>query len=189
MLTREENELLARTGPGTPLGEMFRRYWVPALQADELPEPDGEPIQVKLLGESLVAFRDTDGRVGLLEELCCHRGASLWYGRNEQRGLRCIYHGWKYDVQGNCVDMPTEPRTSTFCQRVRQPAYPTREAGGVIWAYLGPADKQPPFPAFQWTGLPASHRFASKIWQECNYLQGVEAGSTPPTSGCSTRPS
>ena len=176
MLTREENELLTRTGPGTPMGEMLRRYWVPALQSDELPEPDGPPIRVRLLSESLVAFRDTDGRVGLLDEACCHRGASLAYGRNEEGGLRCVYHGWKYDVGGQCVDMPTEPPGSTYPQRVRQRAYSTWEAGGVVWAYLGPPDKQPPRPAFQWTQLPSSHCFAMKAWQECNYLQALEGG-------------
>jgi phenylpropionate dioxygenase-like ring-hydroxylating dioxygenase large terminal subunit len=176
VLSHEENELLTRTGPGTPLGEMFRRYWVPVLQADELPEPDGAPVRVKVLGEALVAFRDTDGRVGLLDEACGHRGASLCLGRNEEGGLRCIYHGWKYDVDGRCVDMPTDPPGSTYRERVRQRAYPTWEAGGVIWAYLGPPEKQPPRPAFQWTQLPSSHRFARKVWQECNYLQALEGG-------------
>jgi phthalate 4,5-dioxygenase oxygenase subunit len=176
MLTREENELLTRTGPGTPLGELFRRYWLPALQSDEIAEPDGAPVQVQILSERLVAFRDTEGKVGLLEEACTHRGASLWYARNEECGLRCIYHGWKYDVNGNCLAMPAEPADSSFKHKVRHPAYPVRELGGIIWAYLGPREKMPPFPAFQWTELPESQRMVAKVLQECNYLQGLEGG-------------
>jgi phthalate 4,5-dioxygenase len=176
MLTREDNELLTRTGPGTLLGRLFRRYWIPALQSDELPETDGAPVHVEILGERLVAFRATDGTVGLLDEACAHRGASLLYARNEECGLRCIYHGWKWDTQGRCVDTPTEPPDSTFKHRVRQPSYPVREAGGVIWAYLGNRETIPPFPGFQWTALPESQRIANKVLQECNYLQALEGG-------------
>ncbi len=176
MLRRRENELLTRTGPGTPLGNLFRRYWIPALQADELSEPDGAPVLVQVLGERLVAFRASDGQVGLLDEGCAHRGASLLYARNEECGLRCIYHGWKWDVEGRCADAPTEPAGSTFKNRVRQPSYPVREAGGVVWAYLGPRDRLPPFPEFQWTLLPAAQRIANKVLEECNYLQAIEGG-------------
>ena len=109
MLTLQENELLTRTGPGTPMGQVMRRYWVPALLSWELPGPDCPPIRVRLLGESLVAFRDTNGRIGFLDEFCPHRGTSLWLGRNEECGLRCVYHGWKFDVDGNCVDQMNEP--------------------------------------------------------------------------------
>ena len=119
MLSKEENELVTRVGPGTPMGETLRRYWMPAALSSELPEPDSPPIRVRLLGEQLVAFRDTNGRVGLLDELCAHRRASLFLGRNEECGLRCVYHGWKYDVEGRCVDMPNEPPESNFKSKIR----------------------------------------------------------------------
>src|SRR5713101_1718186 len=138
MLTHEENELITRIGAGTPMGNTVRRYWVPALLASELPEPDCPPVRVKLLGEDLVAFRDTEGRVGLLDEFCPHRRASLFFGRNEECGLRCVYHGWKFDVSGRCVDMMNEPEELTFKHKIRQPSYPTVEMGGLIWAYMGP---------------------------------------------------
>jgi phthalate 4,5-dioxygenase len=174
MLTRDENELLTRTGPGTAMGAMMRRYWVPALLAEELPEPDGRPVRVPLLGERLVAYRDSDGAVGLLEEGCPHRGASLALGRNEEGGLRCIYHGWKFERTGRCADMPTEPPGSTFHERVRATAYPTREAAGIVWAYLGPADRMPPFPQYEWFGLPGEQCRVWKLLHECNYLQALE---------------
>src|SRR5216684_1276708 len=138
MLAREDNERVTRVGRGTPMGEAMRRYWIPALLAWELPEPDCPPVRVKLLGEELVAFRDTRGRIGLLAERCPHRQASLFLGRNEDCGLRCVYHGWKFDVAGQCVEMPTEPPESRFKDKVRQPAYPTVELGDVIWTYMGP---------------------------------------------------
>ena len=139
MLSREENELITRVGPGTPMGNAMRRYWIPALLSRELAEPDGPPVRVRLLGEDLVAFRDSDGRIGLLEEFCPHRRASLFFGRNEECGLRCVYHGWKFDVDGNCVDMMNEPEEYDFKDKVRIAAYPTCELGGIVWAYLGPA--------------------------------------------------
>ncbi|HEX2174151.1 MAG TPA: Rieske 2Fe-2S domain-containing protein, partial [Dehalococcoidia bacterium] len=138
MLTHEENALLTRTGPETPMGQYLRRYWTPVLLAAELPEPDCPPVRVRVLGEHLVAFRDTQDRIGLLEELCPHRLASLYFGRNEECGLRCVYHGWKFDVEGRCVDMPNEPADSRFKEKIRTCAYPAREWGGLIWAYLGP---------------------------------------------------
>jgi phthalate 4,5-dioxygenase oxygenase subunit len=176
MLTREENERLTRVGPGTPMGALLRRYWLPALLADDVPTPDGAPVRVKLLDEELVAFRDTRGRIGLLAEHCPHRCASLFLGRNEHDGLRCVFHGWKFDVAGRCVEMPTEPPDSRFKEKVRQPAYPTVERGGVVWAYLGAADTQPAPPAMEWLDAPATHRFVSTTHEFCNYLQGIEGG-------------
>src|SRR6266567_4336426 len=143
MLTTEENELLCRVGPGTPMGELLRRFWMPSLLSEELPEPDCRPVRVRVLGEELIAFRDTDGSPGLLANNCPHRGASLFFGRNEESGLRCVYHGWKFDVSGRCVDMPNEPPESNFKDKVHATAYPCREAGGVVWAYMGPPEHQP----------------------------------------------
>ncbi len=176
MLTHEENELITRIGAGTPMGNTMRRYWVPALLASELPEPDCPPVRVKLLGEDLVAFRDTEGRVGLLDEFCPHRRASLFFGRNEESGLRCVYHGWKFDVSGRCVDMMNEPEELTFKSKIHTTAYPVVEVGGILWAYLGPADRQPPLPLFAWTQAPPTHRNVSKVIQETNWLQGLEGG-------------
>ena len=138
MLTREDNELLTRTGPGTPMGELFRRFWMPALLAEELSEPDCPPVRIKIMGEQLVAFRDTDGKVGVLDNYCSHRRASLFFGRNEECGLRCVYHGWKFDVNGDCVDMPSEPAESNFKEKVKIKAYPAREYGSCVWIYMGP---------------------------------------------------
>src|SRR5712691_4941763 len=138
----EHAELLVRTGPGTPMGDLFRRYWLPALLASELSGPDCPPVRLKLLGERMVAFRDTQGRLGLIDEFCAHRGVSLWFGRNEECGLRCPYHGWKYDVTGQCVEVPSEPAESGFCQKIKLKSYPLIERGGVIWVYMGPAGEQ-----------------------------------------------
>lgn len=176
MVSREENELLTRVGRGTPMGELMRRYWMPALLSDDMAEPDTAPQRVRLLGEDLVAFRDSQGRVGILDELCPHRLASLFLGRNEENGLRCVYHGWKFDVSGACVDMPNEPAESNFKERVRQPAYPVVEAGGVIWVYMGPREHQPAAPDFEWTRAPATYRHVSRTLEFCNYLQTIEGG-------------
>src|SRR3954453_21164641 len=143
MLSREDNELICRVGPGTAMGNLMRQYWLPAMLSSELPTPDGDPVRVKLLGEQLIAFRATNGEVGLIQNNCPHRGASLFFGRNEESGLRCVYHGWKFDVQGNCVDMPDEPAESDFKAKVKAVAYPTRERNGVVWAYLGPRSELP----------------------------------------------
>jgi phenylpropionate dioxygenase-like ring-hydroxylating dioxygenase large terminal subunit len=175
MLTAQDNELVTHTGPGTPMGEVMRRYWMPTLLSWEI-EPDGEPVKVKLLGEKLVAFRDSQGRVGLVAEGCPHRCASLWLGRNEESGLRCVFHGWKFDVEGNCVEMPNEPAETDFKDRVHVKAYPTVEMGGTIWAYMGPERKMPPPPRFEWTQVPDTHRQVNKTWEECNWLQGLEGG-------------
>jgi len=156
------------------MGELFRRFWMPALLAEELPGPDCPPVRVRLLGEDLVAFRDTAGQVGLLAPLCAHRGAPLFYGRNEEGGLRCVYHGWKYDVSGRCIDMPSEPGESTFKDRIQQTAYPARERGGVIWAYLGPRELMPELPDLEWNMQPEGHYRVAKWLHESNYLQGFE---------------
>lgn len=176
MLTKEENETLTRVGSGTPMGELMRRYWVPALLSWELPKPDCPPARVRLLGEKLVAFRDSEGRIGLLDEFCAHRRASLFLGRNEEAGLRCVYHGWKYDVEGNCLETPNEPSESKLRDRIHLKAYPTVELGGLVWAYMGPKDKMPVLPKFEWTQVPESYRHVTKIRQECNWLQALEGG-------------
>jgi phthalate 4,5-dioxygenase oxygenase subunit len=175
-ITKELNERLTRVGPGTPMGEVFRRYWIPACLAEELPEPDSAPVRVRLLGEDLVAFRDTTGAVGLVDAFCAHRKAPMFYGRNEEAGLRCVYHGWKYDTTGACVDMPSEPPFSKFKLRVSIKAYPTYEAGGVIWTYMGPTDRMPQPPDYEWLRVPDTHRRISKTGEQCNFLQGIEGG-------------
>jgi phthalate 4,5-dioxygenase len=176
MLSREENELLTRTGPGTPGGDYFRRYWLPVLLVSEAPAPDCPAVRLRLLGEDLVAFRDTEGRVGLIDEFCPHRRASLFWGRNEECGLRCVYHGWKFDVNGDCVDMPNEPPEYGFDNKVRIAAYRTREYGGIVWAYMGPPEHVPELPKLEWARVPGSHRYISKRRQETNYLQAIEGG-------------
>jgi phthalate 4,5-dioxygenase oxygenase subunit len=174
MLSQRDNEDLTQTGPETVMGDLMRAYWIPALLSAELPETDGTPIRVKLLGEDLVAFRDTDGRVGLLDEYCPHRAVSLALAVNEECGLRCLYHGWKFDVTGQCVDQPTEPVGSTLKDRIKTRAYPTREVGGMVWAYMGTAEREPPFPNFEWFDLPAEQCAAFKVLGECNYAQLLE---------------
>jgi phthalate 4,5-dioxygenase len=175
-ITPEQNAQLTLTGPGTLMGELFRRYWIPALLAEELPAPDCAPVRVQLMGERLVAFRDSAGRLGLIDEFCAHRGVSLWFGRNEEGGLRCAYHGWKYDVAGHCLDLPSEAEATGMRQRIRLKSYPCREAAGVIWAYMGPPGLEPEPPALEWVLVPPERRFISKRLQECNYLQAMEGG-------------
>src|SRR6266576_2884429 len=145
MTSKQDNELLTHTNAGTPMGELMRRYWIPAFLSSEIPSPDSPPVQVRIVGEELVAFRDSDGRIGLLDEHCSHRGTSLFYGRNEECGLRCIYHGWKYDVEGNVPETPAEPAGSVFKEKLHHPAYPTHEVNGIIFAYRGPREKVPLF--------------------------------------------
>src|SRR5687767_15124524 len=156
MLSKEENDLLTRTGPGTPMGETLRRYWTPALLSWELPRPDCEPVRLMLMSERLVAFRDTEGKVGILDEACPHRGASLWLGRNEECGLRCVYHGWKFDRDGNCLEQMNEQES--FGHKIPTKAYPCAEIGGVIWTYMGPPELKPPEPLFAWTQAPEEKR-------------------------------
>jgi nitrite reductase/ring-hydroxylating ferredoxin subunit len=156
------------------MGELFRRFWHPVLLSDELPEADGTPVRLRILSEDLVAFRDTNGAVGIIDALCPHRRAPLFFGRNEACGLRCVYHGWKFDVHGNCVELPSEPVTSNFKEKVQIKAYPTAEYGGCVWIYMGPADKQPALPQLEWAMVPAAQRVVSRWIQECNYMQAVE---------------
>ncbi len=176
MLTRQENELLTQTAPGTPMGLLLRRYWVPVTFSSALPGPDCDPLRVRLLHEDLIAFRDSTGSVGLLGQHCPHRGASLFFGRNEECGLRCVYHGWKFDVTGRCVDMPNEPPESNFKDKVRATAYPCEERAGIIWAYMGPAELKPALPELEWLVVPESHRYVTRRLQECNWLQAMEGG-------------
>jgi phenylpropionate dioxygenase-like ring-hydroxylating dioxygenase large terminal subunit len=174
MLSQADNELLTRIGPGSPMGELIRRFWLPALLVSELPENNGTPVRVRLMGENLVAFRDTEGRIGLLDELCPHRGASLALGVNEACGLRCIFHGWKFDVNGQCTDTPTEPDEFKLAKHMSVQAYATHEAGGMIWAYMGPKEHQPQFPDFPFLNMAEGHSVAFKILEDCNYAQAVE---------------
>ncbi len=176
-MTREEqNKLLTRTGPDTPMGDLFRRYWLPALLADELPEPDCPPVRVRLLSEHLLAFRDTKGRLGLIDEQCAHRGASLFFGRNEENGIRCAFHGWKYEVDGNCREIPSEPGNAELRKEMKLKAYPLIERGGVLWTYMGPPEQQPPLPEWEFATVPAKQTFTSKRLQESNWLQAMEGG-------------
>jgi phenylpropionate dioxygenase-like ring-hydroxylating dioxygenase large terminal subunit len=174
MLTREENEALCRVGPGTLMGHLMREYWVPALLSTEVPASDSDPLRVLILGEQLIAFRDTTGQVGLIQNNCPHRGASLFFGRNEDSGLRCVYHGWKFSVDGACVDMPNEPAESDFKHKVKAVAYPTRERGGIVWAYLGTRRTPPPLPSLEGNMLPDGEWLVTAIQRECNWFQGLE---------------
>src|SRR5712691_7476560 len=176
MLSQSENELLTRVGPGTPMGNLLRRFWQPFALATELSKThaDSDPVRVRLLGEDLIAFRDTNGKIGLLANNCPHRGASLFFGRNEEAGIRCVYHGWKFDTSGACIDMPSEPAESDFKSKVKATAYPTHERGGIVWAYLGPEADPPRAPELEFTHVPDSHRLVTKRIQYCNYLQNVE---------------
>ncbi|MBM2811128.1 MAG: Aromatic ring-hydroxylating dioxygenase subunit alpha [Chloroflexi bacterium] len=177
MTTIEENVLLTETGPGTPCGEVMRCYWQPAALSEELPL-GGAPVPLRLFSEDLVLFRDDQGRPGLLGIHCAHRGADLSYGRIEDGGLRCIYHGWLYDVSGRCLEQPGEPAGSTFHERVRKRAYPCREVGGIIFAYMGPGEP-PALPPYEFITAPETHRSNSKVFQECNYLQANEGNLDP----------
>jgi phthalate 4,5-dioxygenase oxygenase subunit len=172
-MNREMAETLTRTGPGTPMGDLMRRYWVPILQSCEIAEPDGPQVRVQILGEKLLAFRDTEGKAGLISEFCSHRGVSLYFGRNEEGGIRCAYHGLKFTRTGQCVDVPSAPRA---CAQMGIKGYPCIEQGGLVWAYMGPPDKQPAPPNVEWSVLPANHVFISKRLQESNYLQAMEGG-------------
>jgi phenylpropionate dioxygenase-like ring-hydroxylating dioxygenase large terminal subunit len=176
MLRKEQNDLLTQTGPGTPMGQMFRRHWIPALLAEELPENECPPMRVKLLSERLLAWRDTQGRYALTDEFCAHRGISLWFGRNEENGLRCPYHGWKYDHTGQCIDVPSEPEESGFCKKIRLKSYPLIERGGVLWTYMGPPELRPPEPEWEFALVPREQSIITKRLQECNWLQALEGG-------------
>ncbi|MGW5151494.1 Rieske 2Fe-2S domain-containing protein [Rhodococcus koreensis] len=173
MLTKEENERMCRVGPGTPMGDALRRYWIPALLSADLPEADCTPKRVQLLGENFVAFRDTNGEVGVLDEACPHRGASLALGRVEDCGIRCLYHGWKFGTDGTIQDTPNMPNPQ-YKDRFKAPAYPAFEAGGMVWVYLGPNDKEPPRPHFRHFDVDADHIITRAVVQPCNYVQIME---------------
>ncbi len=174
MLSDQDNELMCRVGPGTPMGDLMRQYWIPAVSSQELPAPDGPPLRVKLLGEELIAFRTTSGDVGLVQNACPHRGASIFFGRNEEEGLRCVYHGWKFDVSGACVDMPSEPAESNFKSKVRTKAYPVLERNGIVWAYMGPRVTPPPLPNLEANMLPEGGYTQYIYHVENNWMQGWE---------------
>jgi phthalate 4,5-dioxygenase oxygenase subunit len=173
MLSTEENEYLTATGPGTPCGSFIREYWLPAMVASELPAADCDPVRVMMLGEQLIGFRDSAGRPGLISNLCPHRGASLFFGRNEESGIRCVYHGWKFDVDGNCVDMPNEPAESNFKSRIKARSYPVKEYGGLIWVYMGTRDEPPPLPGIEAAAYEGQCRVQATL-RECNWLQALE---------------
>ena len=173
-MTPEENDLLTRVENGAPMGQLMRQHWVPACLAEEVAEPDGAPVRLRLLGDNLVAFRDSKGRLGVLDENCPHRRASLVLGRNEECGLRCLYHGWKFDVDGNCLDMASEPPGTQMNDKIKARAYPVREAGGFVWVYMGDPAAMPEFerPAFAPTD---DCRVSTlKIHIECNWAQILE---------------
>lgn len=172
-MKREDHLLLAETGPDTAMGKLLRRYWTAALLSREL-VAGGSPVRVRLMAEDLIAFRSPNGTVGLVGEHCAHRGASLFFGKNEECGLRCLYHGWQYDHAGNCIDMPNEPPQTQFKDRVKHKAYPCIEKNGVVWTYMGPAAQQPPLPHLEWLLVPESHVFVSKRRQRCHWTQGME---------------
>ncbi|CAA9419156.1 MAG: Rieske (2Fe-2S) region, partial [uncultured Ramlibacter sp.] len=172
-MANEMMKTLVRTGPGTPTGDLLRRFWVPVLLASEIAEADGPQVRVQIMGEKLLAFRDSEGRPGLISEFCSHRGVSLYFGRNEDNGIRCAYHGLKFDIHGNCVDVPQAPQV---CERMSIRGYPCVERAGIVWAYMGPKDRQPAEPGVEWANLPESHVYVSKRLQECNYLQAMEGG-------------
>jgi phthalate 4,5-dioxygenase len=177
MLSPEQNDLITRTGLATPAGQLMRRYWQPAALADEL--AGNRPVKpVRLLGEDLVILRDPQGRYGLLARACPHRGTDLAFGRLEDGGLRCAFHGWLFDVHGRCLETPAEPDGSVLCQNIRQTAYPVVERSGILFAYLGPGEP-PAFPHFDCFTAPASHTFAFKGLIECNWLQSLEVGIDP----------
>jgi phthalate 4,5-dioxygenase oxygenase subunit len=180
MLSKEDNERLTRTGADTPMGQYFRRFWQPVALEEELPEPDGPPIRITAMGEELVAFRDTDGRLGLLDAHCPHRGANLFFGRNEDCGLRCVYHGWKFDVGGKAVDLPNIPPGARHHESIHAKAYPTRARGEIIWAYMGPPaetlpdGRLPELPQLEFGALPAANRYVTKQYVDCNWAQIME---------------
>ena len=176
MMTQADNELLTRIGPGTAMGAMLREYWVPACRSAKL-EADGAPERVRLFGENFIAFRATDGRVGVMQEACPHRCASLALARNEDNGLRCVFHGWKFSVEGKCVDAPTEPRDQRerFAASVPVRSHPTHEAGGLVWVYMGAQAAPPRFPDYEFTTLPDSHVQPYRGIIRTNWLQGLEA--------------
>jgi phthalate 4,5-dioxygenase oxygenase subunit len=177
--TREENEWLTRVGPGTLMGNLFRQYWIPVTPATDLREAGGRPLRLKLLDEDLVLFRTGDGPVGMIGAYCPHRLAPLFFGRVEENGLRCPYHGWKFAVSGKCVEMPNIPPQEQFGDEIHHPGYPCAEHGGIIWVYMGPAKNLPLLPDLEFLRVPDSDRNYRLFYQECNYLQVLEGGIDP----------
>jgi phthalate 4,5-dioxygenase len=175
MLTASDNQLLTQVSAGTPGGEVLRRYWIPFLLSDELAAPDCPPLRIRLLGEDLIAFRTSSAAVGLISNACPHRGASLFFARNEEEGLRCVYHGWKFDTTGQCVDMPSEPAESNFKAKIRATAYPCSERNGVVWTFMGQCEP-PPLPDLEWNLVPREQSYVSKRVQRCNWFQALEGG-------------
>ncbi len=174
-MRKEDNELLCRVGPGTAMGQLFRRYWTPIALASQVARPDGDPVRARFCGEDYVLFRDTNGRLGLMDELCPHRGASLALARVEGCGIRCLYHGWKFDVEGRLLDSPNYPNKA-FQAKFRARTYPVRDAGGLIWGYFGPKEVEPPFPDFAFIDAPEANRNIERVDIRCNYLQLLEGG-------------
>jgi phthalate 4,5-dioxygenase oxygenase subunit len=177
--TKEDNDLLTRVGPGTPMGTLFRQYWIPVLPVSHLEEPGGKPRRIRLLGEDLVAFRTWEGTVGVIGAYCAHRLAPLYFGRIEQDGIRCPYHGWKFATDGRCMEMPNVPAQQQFGERIKHPGYPCIEHGGVIWIYMGGSSEIPALPEFEFTMVPDDQRRFRLFHQECNYLQAMEGGIDP----------
>ena len=185
MLRKEQNDLLTQTGPGTPMGALFRSYWLPAMLASELPENGCPPVRVKLLSERLIAWRDGKGNYSLIDEFCAHRGTSLWVGRNEDDGLRCPYHGWKYDRTGQCIEVPSEPVESGFCQKIKLKSYPLIKRGDVLWTYMGPPEKQPPLPEFECARCRRSRATSPSGCRSATGCRRSKAASIPATApGC-----
>lgn len=175
MLSREDNETLCRVGPGTRMGRVMRRYWHPIATSAQLPKPDCAPLRTKLLGEKFVVFRDSAGKVGVLNEYCMHRGVSLALGRVEEGGIRCLYHGWKFAVDGTLLETPNHP-DPRLCQALRAPAYPVREHSGLIWTYIGAKEQEPPFRRFGFDEVPDANRVIHRVNVTANYLQLAEGG-------------
>jgi phthalate 4,5-dioxygenase oxygenase subunit len=174
MLTKEENDLLCRVEGEAPMGQLMRRHWTPVCLLEEVSEPDGTPVKARVFGENLVVFRDTDGRVGVLDEACPHRRASLVFGRNEEGGLRCLYHGWKMDAEGNVLEMASEPAASGMVEKVKHKAYPVQEWGGMVWAWFGPADAVPAFRPPAWALTAETRVSIAKVLLPCNWAQTLE---------------
>ncbi|MGH8788109.1 MAG: Rieske 2Fe-2S domain-containing protein, partial [Cupriavidus necator] len=174
MMTKEENDLLCRVEGDAPMGQLMRRHWTPVCLLEEVTVPDGAPVKARVFGEDLVVFRDSDGRVGVMDEYCPHRRASLVFGRNEEGGLRCLYHGWKMDVEGNVLEMVSEPASSGMAEKVKHKAYPVKEWGGMVWAYMGPADLMPEFVPPRWAPTEDTRVSIAKVLLPCNWAQVLE---------------